>query len=535
MRLIYQPSEDIKQCWNLARRKMVLGRDPTCDIVIQDRKASRIHAEIVYEDGKYALVDKNSTNGSYVNGLRATRQVLAPGDVIILGASTLTVIEGTDVSCVEWVEEDQPQISAQVPLDALSMRISEISGFPLDEPTLQNVTPEPQKEMEAASRTDTLKTQKLLKNLHIVYELSKAFTSVMMFKELYSLIEKYIYDIFPEVERFCILTLSEDAQRFNPNYLSARHPDEKRGFEISRTLFNLAIRDKVSILTVDAVDDSRFGMAESVVGINLRSCMCAPLALKDKVIGILYCDNRTQKACFDNEDLELLSAMANQIAVALSNAHLYEEVQRAYHEAILALINAIEAKDPYTIGHTQRTSRYALGVAQELGLSENQCQRLKTAAELHDIGKIGIREKIMTKPSALSGSEYHTIQEHVIVGEKILKPITYLQFVLPIIRGHHENFDGSGYPDGLKGEDILLESRILAVADSFDAMTTQRPYNAPMSFAEGLEECKKKAGVQFDPKIVEALERFISANFELSDSGLLKKLQTKGETVSPFE
>jgi len=527
MRLIYQPSEDIKQCWNLTRRKMVLGRDPACDIVIQDRKASRIHAEIIYEDGKYFLVDKNSTNGSYVNGNRVTRQVLALGDVIILGACTLTVIEGMEVSCVEWIEEDQPQVSAQTPLDALGRRISEISGFPLEEPTLQDAGTEP--------RTETLKTTKLLKNLHIIYELSKSFTAMMVFKELYSLIEKYLYDIFPEIERFCILTLSEDAQGFNPQYLSARQPDEKKGFAVSRTLLNLAIKDKVSILTVDAVDDSRFGMAESVVGINLRSSMCAPLVLKDKVIGILYCDNRTRKACFDNEDLELLSAMANQIAVALSNTRLYEDVQRAYHEAILALINAIEAKDPYTIGHTQRTSRYALGIALELGLSENQCQLLKTAAELHDIGKIGIRESIMTKPSALSGSEYHTIQEHVLVGEKILKPITYLQFVLPVIRGHHENYDGSGYPDGLKGEDILLESRILAVADSFDAMTTQRPYNAPMSFSDALEECKKKAGTQFDPKVVEALERFVSANFEISDSGLLKKMLPKGETVRPLE
>ena len=514
---------------------MVLGRDPACDIAIQDRKASRIHAEIIYEDGKYVLLDKNSTNGSFVNGNRVTWQVLAPGDVIILGATTLTAIEGTDVSCVEWVEEDQLQIAAQAPLDALGIRISEISDLPLDAPTLQDVKTMPGKEEGSPPQAETPKTRKLLKNLHIVYELSKAFTSVMVFKELYALIEKYIYDIFPDVERFCILTQSEDAQGFNPQYLSARQQEGKKGFEISRTIFNLAIRDKVSILTKDAVEDSRFSMAESVVGINLRSCMCAPLVLKDNVIGILYCDNRTKRACFDNEDLELLSAMANQIAVALSNTRLYEDAQRAYHEAILALINAIEAKDPYTMGHTQRTSRYALGIAQELGLSENQCQRLKTAAELHDIGKIGIKEKIMTKPSALSGSEYHSIQEHVLVGEKILRPITYLRFVLPLIRGHHENYDGSGYPDGIKGEEILLESRILAVADSFDAMTTQRPYNAPMSFSDALEECKKKAGTQFDPKVVEALERFVSANFEISDSGLLKKMQPKGETVRPLE
>jgi HD-GYP domain-containing protein (c-di-GMP phosphodiesterase class II) len=528
MRLLYHPNDDTKQWWSLAKKKISLGRDPTCDVVIQDPKASRIHAEIIYQDGQYVLIDKNSTNGTFVNGARIQRQVINTGDALIVGSSRLAVVDGIDTSSLEWLDGVLPQVTAQLPLDVFGKKLSEISAVYCQ---CENL-----KESEAflPPGMDPGATQKMMKNLRIIYDLSHDFTTVMVFKELFEKIQKYIYEIFPEVERFCVLTRSEDAKEFVPQHLSARNQQEDGNFEISRSIFNQTVDKKVSVLIVDAAEDARFQESESILGLNLRCSMCAPLVLNGEVIGAIYCDNRTKTACFDNQDLELLTAMANQFAVALSNTWLYEEVQRAYHETILALINAIEAKDPYTIGHTQRTSRYALGIAQEMGLSDHQCFRLKTSAELHDIGKIGVREKIISKPEDLSNSEYQSIKEHVLMGEKILKPISYLHFVLPIIRGHHEFFDGSGYPDSLKGEEILLESRILAVADSFDAMTTQRPYNAPMSFAEALLECKNKAGSQFDPIVVDALERYISANYELTDINLFKKMRSKGETASPF-
>lgn len=173
----------------------------------------------------------------------------------------------------------------------------------------------------------------------------------------------------------------------------------------------------------------------------------------------------------------------------------------------------MEAKDPYTMGHTQRTSRYAIGIAQELGMNEEQIKKLKTAAELHDIGKIGVSERIIDKEGSLSTTEYRSVQAHVITGEKILQPIEYLKFVLPIVRHHHEHFDGSGYPDGLKGEEIPLEARIIGVVDAFDAMTTKRPYNQPLPFKDALEKCIVLKGIQFDPEIVDALVKCITQNY----------------------
>jgi HD-GYP domain-containing protein (c-di-GMP phosphodiesterase class II) len=238
--------------------------------------------------------------------------------------------------------------------------------------------------------------------------------------------------------------------------------------------------------------------------------MCAPLVNRGAVLGVIYLDNREKPDCFDEDDVALLSALANQSAVAIDNSRLYEEIQEAYHEAILALMNTIEAKDPYTRGHSQRTSRYALGIAQELGLTEEECDQIKTAAELHDIGKVGVKDLIIGKESPLSTIEFNSIQAHVLTGETIIKPIQNLYFTLPMIRHHHEHYDGAGYPDGLRGDQIPLGARIIGVADAFDAMTTQRPYNEPWSFEDALKEFEIQKEKQFDPDVVDALARFIS-------------------------
>jgi len=244
--------------------------------------------------------------------------------------------------------------------------------------------------------------------------------------------------------------------------------------------------------------------------------MCAPLVHQGEVLGVIYLDNREKPSCFDENDVALLSAMANQSAVAIDNSRLYEDLQKAYHEAILALLNTVEAKDPYTRGHSQRTSRYALGIAQEMGLDEEECKRIKTAAELHDIGKIGVRERIIDKESALSTMEFHSIQAHVITGENILRPIEYLSFVLPMVRGHHEHYCGTGYPDGLKGEKIPLGARILCAADAFDAMTTQRPYNKPLPFKDAMKKLKAQKGKQFDADVVDALDNFLKQSYSVT-------------------
>ncbi|MEJ2725184.1 MAG: HD domain-containing protein, partial [Deltaproteobacteria bacterium] len=328
--------------------------------------------------------------------------------------------------------------------------------------------------------------------------------------EMMEQIANTLLRVFADVERVCIL-LNENKGRyhFQPKIIKTRADIQPGPFRVSRSIVRKSVKERMCILASDASTDERFSASESVMIMKIRSVMCAPLVSKGTVLGIIYLDNRKSPNCFDEDDMALLSALSNQCAVAVQNSQLYDDVQMAYYEAILALMNTMEAKDSYTAGHSQRTSGYAVGIAQEMGLSQRECKKIKTGAELHDIGKIGIRDVIIGKSNPLSTMEYNTIQAHVLTGENIIKPIKYLRFALPMIRHHHEHYDGIGYPDGLKGNEIPLGARIIGAADAFDAMTSKRPYNEPLSFNQALKKCVSLKEKQFDPDVIDALIRFV--------------------------
>ena len=184
-----------------------------------------------------------------------------------------------------------------------------------------------------------------------------------------------------------------------------------------------------------------------------------------------------------------------------------EEYRQLFIGAIRAVAAAIDAKDPYTRGHAERVTFYSLVIAQELGLSPDKIERIQIAALLHDVGKIGIKDEILQKPSMLTDEEFEIMKQHPELGGDIISQIPQLKDVIPGIRYHHESLDGSGYPRGLKGEQIPLSARIIGVADAFDAMTTERPYQKPFSAEAALEIIKKKAGTKFDARVVDAFIR----------------------------
>ncbi len=171
-------------------------------------------------------------------------------------------------------------------------------------------------------------------------------------------------------------------------------------------------------------------------------------------------------------------------------------------DTILALATAIEAKDPYTEGHIERVTRYALSLGGEVGLSLWELELLRKAAILHDVGKIGVSETILLKPGPPTEEEWGQLRSHPVVGEKICLPLKQDRLIPEVIRHHHERYDGSGYPDGLAGEDIPLAARIMAVADAYDALTSDRPYRRRLSKEEAIQILKQEAARQFDPKLV---------------------------------
>jgi HD-GYP domain-containing protein (c-di-GMP phosphodiesterase class II) len=192
------------------------------------------------------------------------------------------------------------------------------------------------------------------------------------------------------------------------------------------------------------------------------------------------------------------------IAEALSMRDALAQLDRGHDAHLLELVDAVEAKDVATLGHVRRVSSYALAIGKKLGLPAAELRSLALAGEMHDVGKIGVPDAILTKPGPLTADEYTEMRKHTGRGFDIARRVDTLRGIAPVIRAHHERYDGSGYPDGLEGDAIPLMARIIAVADAYDAMTSVRPYRAALTHAEAVAELRRVRGIEFDPRCVDA-------------------------------
>lgn len=249
-----------------------------------------------------------------------------------------------------------------------------------------------------------------------------------------------------------------------------------------------------------------------------EAVVCIPSYFRDDLLGILLLGSKKSGGRFQKEELDFFSALASDVAMAIRNALLFKELQseldrnkRLFIQTTIALAAAIDAKDHYTHGHTARVTALSLAVARKLmqkskdALDEKFLECLHIASLLHDIGKIGIPESILNKEGPLNDEEKKRMQEHPRVGVTILEPIRELQDSILGVKYHHERYDGSGYPEGLKGNQIPLIASIIAVSDAFDAMITDRPYRKHLSKEDAVEEISRQAAKQFDPQVVTAL------------------------------
>ena len=269
--------------------------------------------------------------------------------------------------------------------------------------------------------------------------------------------------------------------------------------------------NKEPLLIKDIEKDERFAKTSNPK-YETKSLVCAPIISKEEVIGIVNINNRLDGSAFNKNDLDFLITLANQAAISLENAQLYEDLQKNYYDTIKSLILTLEAKDPYTKGHSQRVTEYVLMIAKAISLPPESLEMLEYASILHDIGKIGISEYLLAKKGKLTAEEFQHIQKHPIIGESILEPIEFLADIRPVIRHHHERFDGQGYPDHLQGDSNSLEARILSVADAYDAMTSNRPYREGLSQDEAISELIRNKGSQFDGDIVDIFVQLLKEN-----------------------
>lgn len=233
-----------------------------------------------------------------------------------------------------------------------------------------------------------------------------------------------------------------------------------------------------------------------------------PLVVKSRLIGIVFIGPKVNRQEYSPGDLELFKSICASAATGLENGRLYAELQSTYLSTIKVLVSTIEAKDSYTRGHTDRVAEYARLIAEEMRLSKREIEIVSFGAALHDIGKLGVYENILNKPGDLTEQEWEIVRSHPEVGANIIRNMKFLESACDLVRHHHERLDGKGYPDGLHGEEISIGARIVAVADSFDAMTSDRPYRRAYSVEESISQLKAQ-GEKFDQEIVAYMEALV--------------------------
>jgi putative nucleotidyltransferase with HDIG domain len=286
---------------------------------------------------------------------------------------------------------------------------------------------------------------------------------------------------------------------------------EEESFKVSRTIVGRVAEMGEPILTTNAQDDPRFGAQMSIAMHQLRSILCAPLKIKNQLIGVIYVDNRARTGIFQESELNLITAFADQAAVAIDNAQLFEslqasnrELQEAYQATLEGWVQALDMRDKETEGHTQRVTILTERLARMLGVNGDELVNITRGALLHDIGKMAIPDGILLKPDKLTYEERLLVQQHPVYAYNMLKRIEFLLPAIDIPYCHHEKWDGTGYPRGLKAEEIPFAARIFPVIDVWDALISDRPYRRGLPPEEVREFIRADSGKHFDPRVVDA-------------------------------
>ncbi len=348
-----------------------------------------------------------------------------------------------------------------------------------------------------------------ISELHAIFEIDKSITSSI---ELDVVLEQIVQLSVALIggKLSSLMLLDEDRQELviaasqglSDQYVS------KGNIRVGESIAGVVMQEGRPIAVPDIRSDPRHAYPELAAREGLCSMLSVPLCLKDGIIGVL--NIYTEKVHdFSQHEINLFTSLASQAAIAIENARLFESLEEIYLEVITALASAIDARDSYTHGHSNRVTEYAVAIAEEMGLPPSEVDVIRNASILHDVGKIGIRESILHKPGKLTKDEVREMQYHPYIGYKILQSVKLLEPVLPLVYHHQEHYDGGGYPEGLKGEEIPLGSRIIAVADAFEAMTSDRPYRLARESEAALQELKNLAGQQFDPIVVDAFLRLV--------------------------
>jgi response regulator RpfG family c-di-GMP phosphodiesterase len=245
-------------------------------------------------------------------------------------------------------------------------------------------------------------------------------------------------------------------------------------------------------------------MIDDTTGFTTKSLLCAPLTVNHHVLGVIEVLNKLDGSVFNEHDLNMVVSVATTVAMAIENTRLHQQMLEAYRDTINSLAAAVDAKEPLARGHSRRVMEYTIKAGTVLCLSADELEMLEYAGMLHDVGKIAVDSAILNKPDKLTPVEWNVIHTHPAIGANLLMEIPYLEKASQLVLCHHEKYNGKGYPHGFKGEDIPLGARLIAVAEAFDTMTTERAYRTALSVEDAVKELNACVGSQFCPVAVKA-------------------------------
>jgi HD-GYP domain-containing protein (c-di-GMP phosphodiesterase class II) len=447
-----------------------LGRLAKLEVVIQDASVSRCHAELAWTERGWVIRDLGSANGTFLNGERVGRagRLLSPGDILQCGTAQLAI---ESLRRNGTAQEETPGSHVCI------------------ERTLKQGRDEALERL-AAPGSDRL--------LHLA-QIGRDFRHIRSFD---AFLEWFLYEAAGTVDAQsgCIL-LRDD----NTDYLAlqATFGVGRPGncpIEVSRDLSRRLLAQGESVLCAVTPEGTEPGLSAGGPAPR-RSVLAVLLRTPHRRLGVLYLERGALRVPFTENDLHLADAVAATVSPTIDSLRqLLDKERNVLLQTLTALAQMVELRDPYTGGHTQRVTDYTLLLAEELKLSSGDCNVLRLGTPLHDIGKIGIDDAILRKPDRLTPDEFEIMKTHTIRGAELLEGIPGLANLLPIVRSHHERWDGTGYPDGLAGTAIPPLARVVAVADTFDAMTTDRPYRTGLRPAAAFAEIERGIGTQFDPE-----------------------------------
>lgn len=472
--------------------KAVLGRQEDCDFQVVEQGISRRHCQIDNKGSRVQVTDLGSSNGTFVNGRKVETCVLNSGDLLQLGLAPVNVrFQGSvsrpprHTSSLAIIKE--PQSSSTFEHRVVDLNRTHMSTLPPGKGALKS---------EDLARAHA--------NLETLYQVGAAINAEQEMDKLFETVVESVLKV-TEGERAALLTRHPDTGNVELEAIKHRYAVGRSNLQISRTVLDKVLKEGVSAISNYAAVDVRL-RSQSLIDQMITGVMCVPVAGRSGTLGLLYVDTTSPDQVFRDTDLEILASIGSQAGGALERARLIQELEELFIGANRALVASVEARDPYTRGHSERVTAYSLSIAAVMGLDDRSREILELSGLLHDVGKIGVPEAVLQKAGKLTDEEFRHIKLHPVQGSEIVKNIRhpYIEEVVQGVRHHHERWSGGGYPDGLKGDDINLTSRILAVGDTYDAMTSDRPYRKGMPAEKAIAILQDISGSQLEPDVVEA-------------------------------